>query len=383
MQQGEGPGGQPQPNGRRSRDPLGRATRNDGGMDTRGVQVPEESDLGRARDVLEELLAACRRPQPAHRSSSTITSGCSTGSETVRRDRSAVAQPGRAATRRTDRHAGPALYRHAQRRGGTARACATPRPRSAPTIWSTRTAPWSRWCPRSARAWHAGRAGGRGGATLNDVSLGIELVNPGHEWGYRPFPEAQMAALVELAAALCGRWRDPARSGRGAQRRGAKPQGRSGRAVRLGASSHAPGCAMRRRPSAPSTPDDRAAEAATGPVRLCQSRRGRPWRGSVRAFQRRWRPAALRRGPRSRDHGPRRSRSRALRVGRAGWLPSTRCRRPDGRSRREAGEESPGSTEIRCRVTPGGGDPRESATESRPPAGSGFGRAAGKGERVR
>ena len=55
QQQGEGPGGQPQPTGRRGRDPLGRATRNDGGMDTRGVEVPEESDLGRARDVLEEL----------------------------------------------------------------------------------------------------------------------------------------------------------------------------------------------------------------------------------------------------------------------------------------------------------------------------------------
>jgi uncharacterized protein (TIGR02302 family) len=54
-QQGDGPGGQPQANGRRGRDPLGRATRNDGGMDTRGVEVPEESDLGRARDVLEEL----------------------------------------------------------------------------------------------------------------------------------------------------------------------------------------------------------------------------------------------------------------------------------------------------------------------------------------
>ncbi len=36
-----------------------------------------------------------------------------------------------------------------------------------------------------------------------------------------------------------------------------------------------------------------------------------------------------------------------------------------------AGEESPGSTGTRCRVTPGGGDPRESATESRPPAGAG------------
>ena len=44
--------------------------------------------------------------------------------------------------------------------------------------------------------------------------------------------------------------------------------------------------------------------------------------------------------------------------------------RPDGRSgkgRKAAGEESPGSMETRCRVTPGGGDPRESATESKPP----------------
>jgi len=31
------------------------------------------------------------------------------------------------------------------------------------------------------------------------------------------------------------------------------------------------------------------------------------------------------------------------------------------------GEESPGSTETRCRLTAGGGDPRESATENRPP----------------
>lgn len=41
-----------------------------------------------------------------------------------------------------------------------------------------------------------------------------------------------------------------------------------------------------------------------------------------------------------------------------------------------AGEESPGSMEKRCRVTPGGGDPRESATESKPPI------FIGKGERV-
>src|SRR5215510_12927727 len=45
--------------------------------------------------------------------------------------------------------------------------------------------------------------------------------------------------------------------------------------------------------------------------------------------------------------------------------------RADGRSgkgRKAAGEESPGSTDERCRITSGGGNPRESATENRPPA---------------
>ena len=45
--------------------------------------------------------------------------------------------------------------------------------------------------------------------------------------------------------------------------------------------------------------------------------------------------------------------------------------RPDGRSgnhRKVAGEESPGSIDIRCRITSGGGNPRDSATENEPPA---------------
>ena len=41
-------------------------------------------------------------------------------------------------------------------------------------------------------------------------------------------------------------------------------------------------------------------------------------------------------------------------------------------------EESPGSTEMRCRVTPGGGNPRESAAESKPPGSL----SLGKGEKV-
>ena len=47
----------------------------------------------------------------------------------------------------------------------------------------------------------------------------------------------------------------------------------------------------------------------------------------------------------------------------ASWL-DDRCRY----ARKGAGEESPGSMETRCRVTPGGGDPRDSATENKPPA---------------
>ena len=46
------------------------------------------------------------------------------------------------------------------------------------------------------------------------------------------------------------------------------------------------------------------------------------------------------------------------------WLPDGRMVAFDIKFTRE---ESPGSTETRCRVIPGGGDPRESATESKPP----------------
>lgn len=55
------------------------------------------------------------------------------------------------------------------------------------------------------RAWHAGRAFWRGLTDVNGASIGIEIVNPGHEFGYRPFPEAQMDALVPLIADVVGR----------------------------------------------------------------------------------------------------------------------------------------------------------------------------------
>jgi N-acetylmuramoyl-L-alanine amidase len=49
------------------------------------------------------------------------------------------------------------------------------------------------------RAWHAGESTWRGATDVNSRSIGIELVNPGHEFGYRDFPAAQMDALIARA----------------------------------------------------------------------------------------------------------------------------------------------------------------------------------------
>ena len=52
------------------------------------------------------------------------------------------------------------------------------------------------------RAWHAGAAFWRGITDVNSASIGIEIVNPGHEFGYVPFPEAQIDALLPLVAEI-------------------------------------------------------------------------------------------------------------------------------------------------------------------------------------
>ena len=60
------------------------------------------------------------------------------------------------------------------------------------------------------RAWHAGQSFWAGERDINGRSIGIELVNPGHEWGYRPFPAKQMTALAALAAGILERHAIPA-----------------------------------------------------------------------------------------------------------------------------------------------------------------------------
>jgi N-acetylmuramoyl-L-alanine amidase len=59
------------------------------------------------------------------------------------------------------------------------------------------------------RAWHAGVSFWKGERDINAVSIGIELVNPGHEWGYRAFPDAQIGALIALLDEVRGRWTIP------------------------------------------------------------------------------------------------------------------------------------------------------------------------------
>ena len=56
------------------------------------------------------------------------------------------------------------------------------------------------------RAWHAGVSFWKGARNVNGVSIGVEIVNPGHEFGYRAFPDAQVAAVIDLVADIRARW---------------------------------------------------------------------------------------------------------------------------------------------------------------------------------
>jgi N-acetylmuramoyl-L-alanine amidase len=62
------------------------------------------------------------------------------------------------------------------------------------------------------RAFHAGISFWRGHSALNERSIGIEIVNPGHEWGYRAFPAEQMSAVTELCQGILSRHPIPARN---------------------------------------------------------------------------------------------------------------------------------------------------------------------------
>ncbi len=66
--------------------------------------------------------------------------------------------------------------------------------------------------PEDKRAWHAGVSSWRGNTNINTRSIGIELVNPGHDFGYRNFPSLQMNSLTNLAKKILRRHPIPARN---------------------------------------------------------------------------------------------------------------------------------------------------------------------------
>jgi N-acetylmuramoyl-L-alanine amidase len=59
--------------------------------------------------------------------------------------------------------------------------------------------------PEDKRAWHAGLSRWGQIDDVNSASIGIEIVNPGHEFGYREFPEAQLESLIPLIAEVVER----------------------------------------------------------------------------------------------------------------------------------------------------------------------------------
>ena len=137
------------------------------------------------------------------------------------------------------------------------------------------------------RAWHTGVSFWRGHHTLNHRSVGIEIVNPGHEWGYRPFPALQMAAVCDLCLGILARHPIPPRNVVAhsdiAPERKEDPgelfdwRGLAQNGVGL-------------------WPRDQAAPVALQAVGQTLSSIGYPvddLPATVRAFQRRWRPAEL------------------------------------------------------------------------------------------
>jgi N-acetylmuramoyl-L-alanine amidase len=56
--------------------------------------------------------------------------------------------------------------------------------------------------PESKRAWHAGVSSWAGEDDINSCSIGVEIVNRGHDWGYPDFPLRQIAAVIALCRGI-------------------------------------------------------------------------------------------------------------------------------------------------------------------------------------
>jgi N-acetylmuramoyl-L-alanine amidase len=63
--------------------------------------------------------------------------------------------------------------------------------------------------PEALRAWHAGKSYWAGERDLNSASIGIEIVNGGHDFGLPAYPDAQIAAVISLCKDIAARHKIP------------------------------------------------------------------------------------------------------------------------------------------------------------------------------
>ncbi len=64
--------------------------------------------------------------------------------------------------------------------------------------------------PEARRAWHAGASHWAGESDINSCSIGIEIANPGHDFGYADFPPHQIATVIALCKDILARHKIPA-----------------------------------------------------------------------------------------------------------------------------------------------------------------------------
>ncbi len=66
-----------------------------------------------------------------------------------------------------------------------------------------------RLVPEEMRAWHAGRSRWQGDGDLNSRSIGVEIVNGGHDFGLPAYPDVQIEAVIDLCRGILSRWPIP------------------------------------------------------------------------------------------------------------------------------------------------------------------------------
>src|SRR5258708_13259422 len=65
------------------------------------------------------------------------------------------------------------------------------------------------WVAERKGVWHAGASFWAGEEDINSCSIGVEIINRGHDWGYPDFPLRQIAAVIALCRGIMLRRKVP------------------------------------------------------------------------------------------------------------------------------------------------------------------------------